>query len=197
MGECDKDPQISSATCHWWTEIDIRRTLLTQIESCLNSRSIIPLSSDPDDLNLLTPDHFQMSDALTTIPKNDLWEIKVNCLGRYQLIQQMFQHFCQRSSKKYLQQLQQRNKWHKWIGIIRENDLIIIQKENLPPSTMAHGSSDAALLYDRRYSPSAKNHQRYYQVTNNEAVHLLIHDNNGSKQWSRRSELRYFISSEW
>lgn len=43
----------------------------------------------------------------------------------------------------------------------------------------------------------AKNHQRYYQVTNNEAVHLLIHDNNGSKQWSRRSELRYFISSEW
>lgn len=27
MGECDKDPQISSATCHWWTEIDIRRTI--------------------------------------------------------------------------------------------------------------------------------------------------------------------------
>lgn len=70
-------------------------------------------------------------------------------------------------------------------------------KRKPSPSTMAHGSSDAALLYDRRYSPSAKNHQRYYQVTNNEAVHLLIHDNNGSKQWSRRSELRYFISSEW
>lgn len=77
-------------------------------------------------------------------------------LPRYQLIQQMFQHFCQRSSKKYLQQLQQRNKWHKSIGTIRENDLIIIQEENLSPSTMAHGSNDAALLYDRRYSPWPK-----------------------------------------
>lgn len=33
-------------------------TLLTQIESYLNPQSITPLSSDPDDLNLLIPGYF-------------------------------------------------------------------------------------------------------------------------------------------
>lgn len=108
-------------------------TLLVQIESCLNSRPITSLSSNPDDLNPLTPGYFLIGDALTAIPENDLREIKVNRLGRYQLIQQMFQHFWQRWNKKYLQQLQQRNKWYKSIGAIRENDLVIIREENLPP----------------------------------------------------------------
>lgn len=104
-----------------------------QIESCLNSRPITSLSSNPDDLNPLTPGYFLIGDALTAIPENDLREIKINRLGRYQLIQQMFQHFWQRWNKKYLQQLQQRNKWYKSIGAIRENDLVIIREENLPP----------------------------------------------------------------
>lgn len=46
-------------------------TLLVQIESCLNSRSVTPLPFDPDDLNPLTPDHFLIGDALTAIPDNE------------------------------------------------------------------------------------------------------------------------------
>ena len=71
-------------------------TLLTQVESCLNSRPLTPLSSDSRDLNPLTPGHFLIGDALTALPHPNLRDITNNRLGRYQLIQQMLQHFWQR-----------------------------------------------------------------------------------------------------
>ncbi|XP_076377783.1 uncharacterized protein LOC143259436 [Megalopta genalis] len=50
-------------------------TLLTQVESCLNSRPISPISSDPNDLNPLTPGHFLIGDAPTALPSPDLTDI--------------------------------------------------------------------------------------------------------------------------
>lgn len=47
-------------------------TLLTQIESVINSRPISPpLSSDPHDLNPLTPAHFLSGRPLNIAPDND------------------------------------------------------------------------------------------------------------------------------
>ena len=44
-------------------------TLLTRIESCLNSRPIAPLSNDPEDFSYLTPGHFLIGTPLTSIPE--------------------------------------------------------------------------------------------------------------------------------
>ena len=46
-------------------------TLLTQIEACLNSRPLVPLPSDDDGIEALTPGHFligQPLQALLMIP---------------------------------------------------------------------------------------------------------------------------------
>jgi len=47
-------------------------TLLCQIEACLNSRSITPMSSDPSDAEALTPAHFLVGGTMTLSPEPDL-----------------------------------------------------------------------------------------------------------------------------
>ncbi|XP_076384507.1 uncharacterized protein LOC143263380 [Megalopta genalis] len=115
-------------------------TLLTQIESSLNSRPLSPLSSDPTDLNPLTPGHFLIGTALTTLPSDDLRDIKVTRLNRYQLIQQMVQHFWQMWQRECIQQLQQRHKWqHSTTSKLAVYSLVIIKEDNLPPLQWSMG----------------------------------------------------------
>ncbi|XP_046143095.1 uncharacterized protein LOC123988133 [Osmia bicornis bicornis] len=104
------------------------------VESCLNSRPISPLSMDPHDTNPLTPGHFLIGDALCALPDTDLRDVAVNRLNRYQLIQQMFQHFWQRWHKEYLHQMQQKWKWRTTSQQQpAEGTLVIIKEDNSPP----------------------------------------------------------------
>ncbi|XP_076232928.1 uncharacterized protein LOC143178274 [Calliopsis andreniformis] len=109
-------------------------TVLTQIEFCLNSRPLHPLSNDPNDLTPLTPGHFLIGEALTALPQPDLLHLRQNRLNKYQLLQQMMQHFWKRWQRDYLTELQQRNKWkenssnHISVGM-----MVLIRDDNLPP----------------------------------------------------------------
>ncbi|KAF2902781.1 hypothetical protein ILUMI_03409 [Ignelater luminosus] len=57
-------------------------TLLTQIEACLNSRPITPLSDDPTDLQALTPGHFLIGAPLNSVPEADLTSLPPGRLSR-------------------------------------------------------------------------------------------------------------------
>jgi hypothetical protein len=56
--------------------------LLCQIEACLNSRLIAPLTDDPADLFALTPDHFLIGRPLVATPEHSVLEINANRLSR-------------------------------------------------------------------------------------------------------------------
>ncbi|GFS89331.1 integrase catalytic domain-containing protein [Trichonephila clavipes] len=47
-------------------------TILCQIEACINSRPLYPLSSDPKDLQVLTPGHFLIGCPLLELPDHSL-----------------------------------------------------------------------------------------------------------------------------
>jgi hypothetical protein len=64
----------------------------------------------PNDLNAPTPSHLLIGGVLTALLENDLTEIKMNSLSRWQLIEQLRQHFWKRWQREYLSQLQQRIK---------------------------------------------------------------------------------------
>jgi hypothetical protein len=109
------------------------RTVLAQIEAALNSRPIGAMTSDPVDMEVLTPGHFLIGEPLTAIPEPALDHIPINRLSRWQRTQQMFQHFWNRWSKEYLHQLQERGKWRKKTPNFQVGDLVLIKEDDLPP----------------------------------------------------------------
>ncbi|XP_019699633.2 uncharacterized protein LOC109504397 [Harpegnathos saltator] len=86
-------------------------TLLCQIEACLNSRPIAPLSDTLDDYEPLTPGHFLIGSALTAIPEPSLLDLNEQRLTRWQLIRQLAERFWRLWYADYVNSLQQRNKW--------------------------------------------------------------------------------------
>ncbi|KMQ90318.1 hypothetical protein RF55_9937 [Lasius niger] len=71
-------------------------TLLIQIKTILNSRPLSVLSDDPSDASALTPGHFLVGTALTTVPEPSLENLPQNRLSRFQLLRQMTESFWQR-----------------------------------------------------------------------------------------------------
>ncbi|XP_054722391.1 uncharacterized protein LOC129232176 [Uloborus diversus] len=107
-------------------------TLVTQIEACLNSRPLTPLSNDPQDLQPLTPGHFLIGAPMTSFPEEV--PSQPACLRkRWNLIQHLRGQFWRRWHLEYLNQLQQRTKWKKPRRNLRVNDLVLLKEDNLPP----------------------------------------------------------------
>lgn len=77
-------------------------TVLSRIEACLNSRPLGPLSTDPSDLNVLTPDHFLVSGSLTCLPDRDVSNVPTNRLRRRQSVTQLTQQIWRRWSREYM-----------------------------------------------------------------------------------------------
>ncbi|XP_008179890.1 uncharacterized protein LOC103308389 [Acyrthosiphon pisum] len=66
-------------------------TITHRIEAILNSRPITPFSSDPNDLQALTPGHFLIGAPLVALPDSDVTQIPINRLRRWQLLDQFHQ----------------------------------------------------------------------------------------------------------
>lgn len=108
-------------------------TLLAQIEACLNSRPLSPMSSDPADLSVLTPGHFLTGDALLAPPDQSIDLQNVSLLTRWQLVQRIYQNVSSRWQSEYLYRLQQYPKWTKPSLNIQINDLVLLKDPSHPP----------------------------------------------------------------
>ncbi|KAH0945579.1 hypothetical protein HN011_004122 [Eciton burchellii] len=109
-------------------------TLLCQIEACLNSRPIAPLTDDPADLSALMPGHFLIGRPLVAAPEDSVLEINANRLSRWQLVQALQEQIWRSWSKDYLHSLQVRSKWSKQHPDLEVGDLVILRNPQLPLS---------------------------------------------------------------
>ncbi|XP_015429655.1 PREDICTED: uncharacterized protein LOC107186327 [Dufourea novaeangliae] len=109
-------------------------TLLIPIEAVLNSRPLVPLSDDPDDVAALTPAYFLIVEPITTVLEPSLTYTAQTRLSRWQFIQQRLQYFWSRWSAQYLQRHLSTSKWHHPSHEIKIGSLVLITDERLPPS---------------------------------------------------------------
>lgn len=108
------------------------RVVITQIEACLNSRPICKLTEDPEDLEVLTPGHFLIGRALTTLPDPDVTSVPVNRLKMYQHAQRLSQDFWKQWHLDYLQSLQQRSKWTRKQNNVAVGHIVLLKEDNIP-----------------------------------------------------------------
>lgn len=69
------------------------QTLLCQIEACLNSRPLTPISSDPNDFEPITPSHFLIEGPMLFHPEPVFDETELTYLKRWKLVHCMLQNF--------------------------------------------------------------------------------------------------------
>uniref|UniRef100_A0A2S2P1X6 Integrase catalytic domain-containing protein n=1 Tax=Schizaphis graminum TaxID=13262 RepID=A0A2S2P1X6_SCHGA len=108
-------------------------TLITRIEGVLNSRPLVAMSTDPNDLSVLTPGHFLIGQPILAIPEHDISDIPQNRLKRWQLVRQAFQSFWKRWSREYLHTLQSRQKWFHQNPSLGVGDVVVINSPSRPP----------------------------------------------------------------
>jgi len=109
-------------------------TILIRVEAILNSRPLTPLSSHPSDLSVLTPGHFLIGDALTSLPDRDERDVPTNRLSRWRRVVQFTQQLWARWTRDYLTQLQERTKWMSSSGPkLGAGTVVLMRDDNVPP----------------------------------------------------------------
>jgi len=119
-------------TSQIWT-LEEFSTVLCRVEAALNSRPFVPASSDPNDLECLTPGHFLIGRALLAVPKFDNPDSQTSIQTRWKLIQKSFCSFWRRWSQEYLNTLQARGKWVKSGDNLKVGTMVIVKTGDAPP----------------------------------------------------------------
>lgn len=105
-------------------------TVLTQIESVLNSRPLCALSDQPH--TILTPAHFLNTTPLQSLPACEV-DASVSLHNRKRLLDSLVQSYWKKWHVDYLHTLQLRQKWNTPDISIRPGLLVLIHQDDSPP----------------------------------------------------------------
>ena len=105
-------------------------TIACQVEACLNSRPLLPTTSHSQDgLATLTAGHFLLYSSPAAYPEDPRMPERPDLLKNWNSCQAVVQHFWQRWSREYLQQLQSRSKWRSKAPNLQVGDIVLLKPE--------------------------------------------------------------------
>jgi len=110
-------------------------TITCQIEACLNSCPLYPMSSSAQDLEVIMPGHFLIGRPLVTPPMDTKPAPgkKMAPRPRWHLLQSILADTWKQWKMEYLNSLQQRTKWITARSNLQVNDVVIVKENHLPP----------------------------------------------------------------
>uniref|UniRef100_A0A2S2NNC8 Integrase catalytic domain-containing protein n=1 Tax=Schizaphis graminum TaxID=13262 RepID=A0A2S2NNC8_SCHGA len=110
-------------------------TILCRVEAILNSRPLTPSSTDPNEIDYLSPGHFLIGQPLLAPPEEDILPNQYSLNNRWKLLNQCAQAFWRRWRDEYLQTLQTRGRWTTDTPNLTVDDLVIVKDPHTPPLT--------------------------------------------------------------
>ena len=116
-------------------------TALAEIEAILNSRPISGLTAEPDDFELVTPNHLITGFPAVQIPmlvsETRLKSIKPS--NNFNNVRNIVNSFWKKWRGDYYQSLTNKYKWSSKGSAPAEGDLVLIKRNNDPPTFWARG----------------------------------------------------------
>ena len=119
--------RVLGSTRHTFEQLT---TIACQVEACLNSRPLLPTTShNQDGLATLSAGHFLLYSSPAAYPEDPRIPERPDLLKNWNHCQAAVQHFWQRWSKEYLQQLQSRRKWRNKSPNLQVGDIVLLKPE--------------------------------------------------------------------
>lgn len=116
------------------------RTLMCEVEAIMNSRPLTFISSDPDDLEPLTPSHVLTNKPTVILPPpGDFQREDIYLKRRWRKVQYLTNLFWSRWRTEYLTTLQQRQKWQQPKRNLVVGDVVLIKEDNAPRNSWSMG----------------------------------------------------------
>lgn len=107
-------------------------SLCVRIEGILNSRPLTALSSDPTDVQALSPGHFLIGRPIAS-PPEPTTAVNDGSIHHYRLVSALLQSFWKRWKLEYLSALHARSKWSSPSKNLEIGDLVVLEEPNSPP----------------------------------------------------------------
>jgi hypothetical protein len=117
-------------------------TVLTEIEGQINSRPLTQVSSDPKDLNAITPAHLMLGKPLYQLPSPSKDPDNITMVKKWKHRQRIITHFWNRWTKEYLTTLTQYKKWMKKQANLKIGDIVLFSEASTPRGLWRLGESD-------------------------------------------------------
>ena len=114
-------------------------TLMCEVESTLNSRPLTRVSEDPNDYEVLTPNHLLQMKCQSLIPPGKFADEDKYARKRWRQVQFLADIFWKRWTKEYLPTLQQRQKWFYPERNLKVGDIVLIIDSSAPRNSWAMG----------------------------------------------------------
>ena len=106
-------------------------TVLTEVESILNSRPLTHLSEDVSDLEPLTPNHILLGRHRSWSSITDVSEADITSRRKWKQVQALQRTFWSRWVKEYLPSLTKRSCWTEKIPNLEVGELVLVHEEDL------------------------------------------------------------------
>lgn len=115
------------------------QTFLCEAEAIVNGRPITTPSSDPNDLEALTPNHLLLLRSKPSLPPGLFQTEDLYARRRWRQVQYMADLFWKRWVREYLPELQARQKWSRVSRNFMPGDIILLVDETAPRNSWVIG----------------------------------------------------------